>query len=78
MLEQQTSQLLLVSTLQPVPPAGSRPEGPKVQLDAVQSALRQREREASAGAPGLRPLGAAGGAGPPPGLRTVCDGWRAL
>lgn len=45
MLEQQTSQLLLVSTLQPVPPAGSRPEGPKVQLDAVQSALRQRERE---------------------------------
>ncbi|XP_032213872.1 pericentrin isoform X5 [Mustela erminea] len=44
-LEQQTSQLLLVSTLQPVPPAGSRPEGPEVQLDAVQSALRQRERE---------------------------------
>ncbi|XP_044106683.1 pericentrin isoform X3 [Neovison vison] len=43
--EQLMSQLLLVSTLQPGPPAGSRPEGPDVQLDAVQSALRQREHE---------------------------------
>ncbi|XP_022371928.1 pericentrin isoform X2 [Enhydra lutris kenyoni] len=43
--EQQRSQLPLMSTLQPVPPAGSRPEGPEVQSDAVQRVLRQREHE---------------------------------
>ncbi|XP_047573599.1 pericentrin isoform X2 [Lutra lutra] len=43
--EQQRSQLLLMSTLQPVPPAGSRPEGPEVQSDAVQRVLQQREHE---------------------------------
>ncbi|XP_045858430.1 pericentrin isoform X3 [Meles meles] len=41
--EQQVS--LLVSTLQPVPPAGSRPESPDVRLEAVQRALQQREHE---------------------------------
>nr|XP_055169391.1 pericentrin isoform X6 [Nyctereutes procyonoides] len=51
--EKQMSNLLLVSTLQskldegrcPVPPADSCPEGPEVQLEAVQRALQQRESE---------------------------------
>ncbi|XP_035873428.1 pericentrin isoform X6 [Phyllostomus discolor] len=51
--QQQMSNLLLVSTLQskldeskcPLPAADSRPEGPEVQLEAVQRALLQRESE---------------------------------
>ena len=54
------SNLLLVSTLQskldegrcPVPPADSCPEGPEVQLEAVQRALQQLESEARVGAGG--------------------------
>lgn len=63
------SQLLLVSTLQPGPPAGSRPEGPDVQLDAVQSALRQREHEASGGLRGSARSGLLVGRDPHP----VCE-----
>ncbi|KAM8816839.1 pericentrin [Rhynchonycteris naso] len=51
--EQQMSNLLLVSTLQskldegrgPVPPVDGCPEGPKIQLEALQRALLQREDE---------------------------------
>lgn len=51
----------MLSTLQskldegkcPTPPAGTCPEGPEIQLEAVQTALRQRESEASVGPRGL-------------------------
>ncbi|XP_066115230.1 pericentrin isoform X3 [Saccopteryx bilineata] len=51
--EQQMSNLLLVSTLQskldegrgPVPPVDSCPEGPEIQLEALQRVLLQREDE---------------------------------
>ena len=53
----------MVSTLQskldegscPTPPAGTCPESPEVQLEAVQTALRQRESEASVGGRGGLP-----------------------